>query len=394
MIKQKLPYLFLIISLVAFIILFGDFGIPSLAQMGGPPGIGQFAPIDAFYVLTQASSGLSNSVLTTKLTTDLIASTSGKNLGSSLAPWDNVFGLIGRFTQIISSQIGSLGSLAISSGGTNQNISLQPSGAGKVTIGGDSLIVASLASDPATSSSQAGQIYFNTTINKFRGFNGTNWQTFVQTAPEPPTIDSVSTGTVENAQSISVTHTINGANRLLIAFVSTDFEPSTTPTYAGMPMSLLNVLNLQKVYYLIAPPTGTNNFVWTGLPGPTCGAFPCTDATVALVSVNGVNQTVPLGPLGTATGVTADASIVVNSSPSDLIIDHMFLNIHVTITPPVADSSQIERWNIHPGGGAGLRSAGSTKVAVENSTTMNWTVTIPGNQSWDIQAVAIKPVNP
>lgn len=58
----------------------------------------------------------------------------------------------------------------VSATGTNQSISLNPTGTGKVLVGGDSLVVASKSSVP--SSPVAGQIYFDSALGKFRGYDG------------------------------------------------------------------------------------------------------------------------------------------------------------------------------------------------------------------------------
>lgn len=69
--------------------------------------------------------------------------------------------------------------------GTNQSISLNPTGTGKVLVGGESLVVAKLSSQPASAS--MGQIYFDTASKKFKGYNGTGWISFA-----PVTTASVS----------------------------------------------------------------------------------------------------------------------------------------------------------------------------------------------------------
>ncbi len=72
----------------------------------------------------------------------------------------------------------------ISATGTNQSLSLSATGTGKVLIGGDSIVVASKSSEP--SSPKAGQIYFDTTLGKFRGYNGIAWTNFATEATALP----------------------------------------------------------------------------------------------------------------------------------------------------------------------------------------------------------------
>lgn len=77
------------------------------------------------------------------------------------------FGVISNF--------GLLTSLAMSlnSGGVDENLYLNPSGVGRVVIGGASIVVASASDDPTTN--RPGQIYFNTDVNEFRGYDGNSW---------------------------------------------------------------------------------------------------------------------------------------------------------------------------------------------------------------------------
>ncbi|OGN04113.1 MAG: hypothetical protein A2831_02270 [Candidatus Yanofskybacteria bacterium RIFCSPHIGHO2_01_FULL_44_17] len=139
-------------------------------------------PLGAFYVLTQPDIHLPNGVLTTELNTDLI-SLSGKNIGSMTNPWSNVYGVFGRFTNIVTDNIFSDGPLIVGSGGVNQDVAINPSGTGTVNIGGDSLVVASKTSEPANP--KTGQIYFDATLGKFRGYNGTSWVDLSMVGPTP-----------------------------------------------------------------------------------------------------------------------------------------------------------------------------------------------------------------
>lgn len=170
--KLSLAALFLAVAVLAIL----SINVPPSKAV--PPSAQKFAPGDAGYVVTAPHADLANEVLTTGLTTDLIASSSGKNLGSFAKPWTNIFGVLGRFTEIISN--------TLSADGTNQSISLEPSGTGKVIVGGNSLVLANLADDPAIADSQDGQVYFNTVLNEFRGFDGVSWKSLVPTPTLTP----------------------------------------------------------------------------------------------------------------------------------------------------------------------------------------------------------------
>lgn len=157
------------------------------------------APNDANYLVTALHQNLTAEILTTQITTHLIAASSSNNLGSSGIPWGAIFGNIVT-TNTLSSSTASIsatletatvkastftgdGAVTLSSG-NNQNISLNP-GAGKVLA--NSLVVNNLPNDP--SGGQAGQIYFNTSTHRFRGYDGADWETFAFVAsPSIPTI--------------------------------------------------------------------------------------------------------------------------------------------------------------------------------------------------------------
>ena len=133
------------------------------------------APADAKYVVTQPNPDLTDEVLTTEITTDLIASSLSRprNLGSSNVPWNSVFGLTGRFTDLFANSLTSLG--------TNQNINLTPLGTGKVLVGGGSLRVGQLSSDP--SNPENGLIYYDSTLGKFKFFENGVFKTIPENQP-------------------------------------------------------------------------------------------------------------------------------------------------------------------------------------------------------------------
>jgi len=87
-----------------------------------------------------------------------------------------------RATQVITN--------TISATGTNQSLALNPTDTGKVIIGGDSIVVASKSSEP--SSPKIGQFYFDSSLGKFRGYNGSSWVTFLEATPTPAPTATVS----------------------------------------------------------------------------------------------------------------------------------------------------------------------------------------------------------
>ena len=103
--------------------------------------------------------------------------------------WDNINNRLGIGTKTPLTAVDVKGTVtatqvttnSVVASGSNQSISLNPTGTGKVLIGGESLVVARLTGDPASPST--GQIYFDTTHHKFRGYDGISWGNFQLNKP-------------------------------------------------------------------------------------------------------------------------------------------------------------------------------------------------------------------
>ena len=100
--------------------------------------------------------------------------------------WDNTNKLLGINGTVKATQVTTN---SISATGSNQSIALNPTGTG--------VVLSNLSSDPA--SGQPGQIYFNTVLGKFRGYNGTTWVTLLMETPSPTPTPTTSTITDCNA---------------------------------------------------------------------------------------------------------------------------------------------------------------------------------------------------
>lgn len=107
--------------------------------------------------------------------------------------------------------------------------------------------------------------------------------------------DSGNSGAISGSASLTISHTCNGADRVLLVFASclnsTDFLASATVTYGGVSMGAPIVTpasstnNSLYAWLLAAPSSGTANVVIT----PSSGAF--VDAFTA--SFTGVDQATP-----------------------------------------------------------------------------------------------------
>lgn len=114
----------------------------------------------------------------------LFASTASISQDNSNFFWDNTNKRLGVGTNTPSQAVDVSGTVkanqvvtnTVSATGTNQSLFLNPTGTGELVVGGDSIVVASKSSAPT--GPRTGQIYFDTTLGKFRGYNGSNWVTF------------------------------------------------------------------------------------------------------------------------------------------------------------------------------------------------------------------------
>lgn len=76
----------------------------------------------------------------------------------------------------------SLYATTLSTEGINESVYLKPTGTGRVITGGDSLNLASKSEDPLTG--HMGQLYFDSGLEEFRGFQGTSWRSLSTTNTE------------------------------------------------------------------------------------------------------------------------------------------------------------------------------------------------------------------
>lgn len=117
---------------------------------------------------------------------------------------------------------------------------------------------------------------------------------------------------------LSHTVTANGADRIVIGAISAASANSTDATYGGQTMTLLKDLaggadSHLTVWYLLAPPTGANDFV-VGTPG--------TRDILGMVSYTGVHQTNPFETdQTTSTDDGSDHLKTVQAAANQLVLD-------------------------------------------------------------------------
>jgi hypothetical protein len=187
--------------------------------------------------------------------------------------------------------------------------------------------------------------------------------------------------------SLSWSHKVgSGSGRLLIVgFSAYETVSVDTITYGGTDLNWIGNCedgtgNIHtEMWYLYAPPVGTATLriVWDKSTTLAGGA----------VSFFGVESMTPLGNFACAEGKSALAAIDIPAAAGRLILDNV--GVRADAVSLIADTSQVERWNISTGTtGGDAWGAGSTKPGAA-SVTMSWTIT--SNDEWAIGAVPIRP---
>ncbi len=141
------------------------------------------------------------------------------------------------------------------------------------------------------------------------------------------TVDSVSSGAA-NSDSITISHSVAGSERLLVVGVSSRGTPNppsaTSVTYDGTPLTpgtsfSTNAMGANNAtvqfFYMTAPPVGTADVVVSFFSSGSVGA--------GAISFNGVDQTVPVS--GASGGVALSSSVV--AGVDDLVLDAVALSV-------------------------------------------------------------------
>ena len=119
--------------------------------------------------------------------------------------------------------------------------------------------------------------------------------------------DAVSTGGAV-ATSLTIAHTCTGSDRILYAYLNTNFgtDFAVTATYNGVPMTAVSNLQNSSAsgrlydFYLINPASGTNNIVFT----PNASA----NMNSVNASYTGVRQSAQPDASGTTSAATASGA--------------------------------------------------------------------------------------
>lgn len=199
-------------------------------------------------------------------------------------------------------------------------------------------------------------------------------------------VDAAASCAGTGVSSLTCAHTVSGANRELVNWISWYHSVNTLngSTYNAVSLTAIPSGSAANGQYhidglhLIAPATGTNNLVAT-FSGNV------VDVGMGSVSFTGADQTTPLGTAVTATGTSTTPSVTVSSAAGEIVVDGLAIVHGGTLT---VGGSQTQRWNAIASGGF-IKYAGSTQGGAA-STTNTWSNST--SQVWAQGAVPVKPV--
>ena len=208
-------------------------------------------------------------------------------------------------------------------------------------------------------------------------------------AADPPTPDTVSTGTASASTTVTSTHTKGGGclNSYAVVAVAWQLSPPGTVSsvsYGASAMANLGGLdNLGgdkrlEFWGLANPPSGAQTV--TATLGSSANALSITTRTYC-----GVHQSVSTGTLVSAADATLTASVNVTSASDETVLDAIYANASAGAV--TVGGGQTEDSHFSDDGGA--THATSTETPGSTTTTMSWSVT--NEEYWIVMGVALKP---
>ena len=180
---------------------------------------------------------------------------------------------------------------------------------------------------------------------------------------------------------IAITNAISdGTNRLLLLFDSAyTTENASAAVFSGSGFTTLqNSGSTGKVYfsYLLASALATANITHSGTNA---------DGLAAVIVLNGVNQTTPVGTSADANGTSVSPSVVVACSPGDLVIAGFGLQQSLAVCSG-RGGGQTNILDIV--GGTYGHLVVDYVIATGTSVTFTWT--IASSVAWNAVGVAVK----
>ncbi len=202
-------------------------------------------------------------------------------------------------------------------------------------------------------------------------------------------VDSTSSGTAIQTQTLTIPHTTSGSERLMLVGVSLNdnqLEKVSSITYDGKPLTLVGAIDNARsggndarveIWQLVAPATGTHNVV-ISFTAPLEN-----EAVAGVTTFTGVSQEAPLGTFASNENDPSPATVTVSSGVGELVFGVVASEYGAITTDP----GQSQLWNLRAGS-SNTYGAGSTKTGA-SSVTLKWTLGCDSH--WAAAGVSIRP---
>lgn len=212
--------------------------------------------------------------------------------------------------------------------------------------------------------------------------------------PEAVMVDSTSAKSDVSTNTVFLSQSVSGNNRLLVVGVSindSDGGISSPPqyvksvTYSGKSLSPFSAAiqangAYSQIWYLLNPPVGTADVI------VSFNTILVRPAIVGALSLVNVNQTDPFGNFARGSNYSSVASLDIASQTAELVIGVLSAS---DIDFSTTGSGQTDHWKLfEEDGGLKQYGAGTSEIG-SVVTTISWDLSNTG--SWALSAVAVKP---
>lgn len=202
-------------------------------------------------------------------------------------------------------------------------------------------------------------------------------------------VDAVNSGSTDTDR-LTVPHPTSGTDRLMVVGISIHnafFETVTTVTYNGVDLDFLGSVDNAddarvEIWTLVAPPTGTHEVV------VNFSADLAWHAVGGVITLTGVDQDTPLGPIATRFGDGTSANVTIASESGDVALAVFGCE---TCTSMSIDAPEAERWNVRAGAGD-LLAAGATRPGASPTVTLR--TVLGSSDHWAAAGVSIRSTPP
>lgn len=195
-------------------------------------------------------------------------------------------------------------------------------------------------------------------------------------------VNSVTQGPQSTATSWTWSHTCSGEDRILLVY-GHQTDTVTSVKYNNVSMTLAKAQGSGgtgvKIWYLVAPDTGTHNIVATSSSN--------TFIRYSSISYTGVDQTSPINTTGgttaSGTGITCTVNTTVNNCWTTMVVVGSGTLQSLTLTSPTT-------WRVRIGGDGQVGAFDSNSALSSGSNSLQ--ISGGGSATWSGAIVGLAPV--